>query len=211
MTATEVEQPIAGSSPLASVAHGRQPDRLADRLPSRAELLLLYTTVAVPIHTWAVLIFFHAVPAYLLRMSISSALSILAYALSLALIESLLVTGFLVFACLAIPEKFFKRYCVPQGAWVFWIIFIWGILAQFQNELLGWLNWNFTIYQAIIALWVTSFVVVLFGGSLLLRRRPGFVAGLRMIADKLSLLAGIYMSIDLVSLLVVFIRNLPGR
>lgn len=209
MSAPDRESP-SGSTPKVPVFPARQQDRLANRLPSRAEVMLLYAAAAVPIHTWAVLIFFHALPAYLLRMSIGSALSILAYVLSLALIESLLITGLLVFVCLALPEKFFKRYCVPQGAWVFWIIFSWGILAQFQNELLGWLNWNFTIYQVIITIWVISFVGVLFGGSLLLRRQPRFGASLQTIADKFSLLAGVYLALDLVSLLTVLIRNLSG-
>ena len=181
---------------------------LRQRLPDRAELGLIYSAVSVPIHTWAVLIFFHALPAYLLRMPVTSAASILAYVLSLALIESLLVTAVLVFVCLALPEKYFKRYCVPQAAWLIWVFFLWTLYPQFQNSVLERLEWNFTVYYAITILWAVTFVAFLFSGSLTIRRKLPFRDGLRTAAERLSILSALYLALDLCGIIIVLGRNL---
>jgi hypothetical protein len=181
---------------------------IAQRIPTAPERRLILAAVVVPLYTWAVVMFFNALPSYLLRMTIGSALSILAYVLSLALIESLLVTGVLFFVCLALPSRFFKDHCVPQGAVIIWVMFFWTIPVHFQKPFMDRIGWNFNIYYPVVVVWVVSIVAALFGFSYLVRRKPGFAATLVDIADRLTVLSSLYIFVSIISLVVVIIRNL---
>lgn len=178
------------------------------RLPNRTEASLLFTACAFPLYTWALLMYFHQLPNYLLRMSLPAALAVLAYVLVVALLDTLLAFSFLVFTCLALPDKFFKAYCAAQGALAFLVTFIWVIPVHFQNDILDRLGWNMPVYNRWVLVWIVTYLVALLGGSWLIRRSGRFEAVLVAFCDRLSILTSIYLSSSILGLAIVMIRNL---
>lgn len=178
------------------------------RLPNRREVGLLFAACAFPLHTWALLMFFHQLPAYLLQMSLGSALAVLAYALALALIESLLALGTLVLAAMALPRRVFQERRVALVALGFLMTFLWVIPVHFQTTILNRLSWNMIAYQALVMGWLLSYLSALIFFSHRLLRRGEFHQRVIAFFDRLSLLALIYLPIDVICLLVVIWRNL---
>jgi hypothetical protein len=185
-----------------------QPASVLRRLPNRAEAWTLYAAVSVPLHTWAAVAFFYQFPAFILRLTIWQTLATGAYLLVAELIESLLAFGFVCFVALALPDHLFKRHIIAQGVWGFGVMFVWLIAVHFQAQILAALAYNFTLYYALVTVWIASLLAVLLGGSLALRRRPALAAALTAFADRLGVLAGLYLALDVVSVIVVAARLL---
>jgi hypothetical protein len=152
--------------------------------------------------------FFHQLPNYLLRMSLPAALAVLAYVLVVALLDSLLAFGFLVFTCLALPDKFFKAHCTAQGAFAFLITFIWIIPVHFQNNILDYLRWNMSVYNRWVLVWVVTYLIALVGGSWLIRRLDRFEVALVAFCDRLSIFTPIYLFSSILGLVIMITRNL---
>jgi len=181
----------------------------ARRWPSRAEAWLLYAAAAVPVHTWAVLIFFHALPAYLLRLSLGNILVILAYGLVLALLESGAATALVALLGRVLPERAFSPYAKAQGIGLVWLAFLWLLPTHFQiagpeQRFLGLPLSNLLTLAWLVSLGLAA--VGLFAGLRHARAR----AWLTGIAGRFTLLAGVYLFLDWIALAVVVFRLLRG-
>lgn len=176
-------------------------------LPNHREVLLLYSACAFPLHTWALLMFFHELPAFLAQISVWEALAVLAYVLAMALIETLLTVGVLVIVAVALPQRVFKDRRPSLVALGFLVTFVWTIPVHFQNAILDRLTWNMGIYYRVVAAWVVSYLGVLIGLSIRLYRREDFIRQLSSFQDRLIPLALFYVPIDLLCIVVVILRN----
>jgi len=185
-----------------------QPSSLLRNLPTRAEWRLLYATTAIPVHLWAVLLFFYSLPAYLVRMNIWTMLGILAYVLALALLESLLVTAVLAVIALILPHRFFKQYFIPQGVLIILLSTLWLIPVHFAliNTAQVWLSPS--IDALLPTVWLISLVGALLGFSVLLRRRPGVARFLTDLAERFTILSTVYLGLDLFALMAIILRLL---
>lgn len=178
------------------------------RFLSRSEASLLFTACAFPLHTWALLIYFHQLPNYLLRMSLFDALAILPYPLVMALLDSLLVFGFLAFTCIALPNRFFKDHCVAHGAIYFFTTFVWVIPVHYQDKILALLDWEMHVYHYWVIVWVVSYLITISSASWLIRRSPQLETAMITFCDRLTILTTIYLCTDFLSLVIVMLQNL---
>ncbi len=185
-----------------------RPTSLLRNLPTRAEWRLLYATTAIPVHLWALLLFFYSLPSYLMRMNIWTMLGILAYVLALALLESILVSALLALIALVLPYRFFKQYCVPQGVLTILLLTAWLIPAHFAlvSTTGTWLSPS--LDALLPSAWLISLAGGLISGSLLLRRRPGLARSLTSLAERFTLLSTVYLVLDLCGLAAVILRLL---
>lgn len=179
------------------------------RWPIRAEAWRVYAAAAVPVHTWAVLIFFHALPAYLLRLSLGNILVVLAYGLALALLESAAVTALVALLGAMLPERVFSPYTKAQGIGLVWLVFLWLLPTHFQiagpeSDFLG-----LPLSNLLTLAWLVSLGLAVAGLFAWLRRSNGS-AWLTRIVERLTLLAGGYLFLDLIALAVVVFRLLRG-
>ena len=182
-------------------------DNLSQRIPTRGEVWTLFLVCVFPIHAWAVLMFLHEVPSYLLRMDLWDALGIFAYSQVFAFFESLIVVGAILFVCLALPSYFFRVKLVPLGAVFFLLSFVWLSPVHYQTQILTWLNWDMTIYQIGVALWIISYFLVVGGGVVLVFRKPSVEKGVNGFIERLVVLSVLYVLIDAISFLIVVYRN----
>lgn len=182
-------------------------DSLRNRIPTRQQALQLWLICTVPLHTWSIVMFFYKVPVYLNRADIGHILGVFSYTQAFALFESLVVWGFLLFVCLALPGRFFNERFVAQGALYYLLTFVWVIPAHYQMNILAMLSENMVTYQLLAALWVISFFAAMIGASIFLRRSPPFERAWLSFLDRFTPLAWLFVTTGVISIGVVILRN----
>jgi hypothetical protein len=179
-------------------------------------LWYLFSAVAFPIHVWAILLFLQDFSWLAERTNTWDAVGVGAYSLSLALIESGVV--FLVAALLGllISTKWDQITRVALMGTLVIIVSFWAILGQL------WFLWEWSLPTSWIValanqahplriLYLATFAIVFptvvvativqFSSSKINRLTYEFF-------DRLSLLITLYLFLDLVSIIIVIIRNL---
>lgn len=83
-------------------------DVLRKRIPTRAEIQLIFSLVVFIVFGWAIWIFLYELPAYLVSSHWGGIISQLLVRMASALFESLLITSLLVLLSFVLPSKWFR-------------------------------------------------------------------------------------------------------
>ena len=180
--------------------------RLRDKLPSRQEGLLVFSIVVFIDFTWMLYRFFYQVPSWLGYLKIWGVLVIAAYALSFALLESLIFMAFIVLLSLIFPARHMKDKFVVQGATLAVAIGMGAVLLQRKITIISRLEvWQILVFALAFLILLALLILV----SSLLFERFGVVAHLiYAAADRMTLFTYLYVSLGLLGLVVVVLRNL---
>jgi hypothetical protein len=172
------------------------------RFPSFTDILPLYALIAVMSYSWTVSKFLWKLPSWLLYLTPGEALSIFAYVMVSALLESMLILGVLLLASLILPGRIFKDAFVVRGTWFVMI---------FYGSLMIYLTLYADYQHALDAYWM----IWLAGSTLLgflaafLSMRLRFARSFALwISDRFIVFLFILIPVSMVSILVVLIRNL---
>jgi hypothetical protein len=164
-------------------------------------VLLVFAICAVPVHIWAFIALFRAIPSWILSMTVGEMAGIMAYPLAFALLESLLLLLGLVIAAAILPAKMYRDWFVSQSAGIVLLATAWAVFMQ--------------IYGADFRLWSSRGIfglipliasILLF--SFLNIRYPNLRKTLESIAGRLVILGVLYLLVDVVFLVVLIVRNL---
>ena len=92
---------------------------VADWLPDRRSLVLVFGSAAFLTYTWTVLVSFWKIPSWLFFLNASQIFSIYAYSFLVNLIESILLTAVAVFLRGIVPGRWWKDDFVPLSVITF--------------------------------------------------------------------------------------------
>lgn len=171
---------------------------------AKAEYFKLFLVCSIPIHIWAYINLFNDIPAMQLQMSIWRILSVASYVLAFALFESLLIFGLIFLICLLLPERLFGVKLIHLVAI---IVITVSILISFIHLYDYW-----EIDSLSFADWIVSWV--LFGLFItitllfFLTRYKRVQKGFQSVIDRLAILSLVYISLDILGLFVITVRNL---
>jgi hypothetical protein len=160
-------------------------------------LTQIFVYCAFPIHVWVLINMFRDVPSWLLYMRVWDLIGMVAYTLSMALFETLLVLLIAVLAGMVVPRRWVVDRYIPLIS--LWLLELSIMAIVFQHYIIRHLPKS----QIVIA-----FALILAFSSLILLRFPKAGAIFRWVADKLVILSVIYIFFDLLGLLVVIVRNI---
>ena len=183
-------------------------DLIKERIPGKRESLLLFVVCMLPVHIWAYVVFFYEVPGYILRMDIWELLRVLAYIQLVALGESVVFWVGILFINITLPTRFFRKKFLPSGIVVMLMIFIWIIPLHYQPLIFEKLEDNTGLYQILMLLWVLLIFGIMFGALRLIHRNQRFADCLSAIPERLTLLAIIFLVLDLFGFLLLVFRYL---
>lgn len=174
-----------------------------NRLPPRRDLLPVWATILFPVFSWSLIWFFQKMPGWQPFLNIGAILSILAYALGFALLESLIVLGVVVALAAILPARALRTRFAALGSTLVLASTFWTIIFQliFEPVILYWTGIEFIVWFG-LALVSILLAVVLVHRS---RRAQRIVTSL---ADRLTVFVYLYVPLGLVGLVVVLIRNL---
>jgi hypothetical protein len=179
---------------------------LSHRLPTRHETWLVFVVSVIPVHIWAWLVILNKVPSYLLSFSFGQIIAVLAYVLSLALFESLLLSLFPIFLAFLLPRRLFLDYFVAQSTLLVATLSAWFMIVQYRIQVVE--------NEPVVKLDPSSYLLALaclgifIALAIMLRYLPRWNTGLLGFADRLSVLSTVYVLIDLCALVIVVLRNI---
>jgi hypothetical protein len=176
---------------------------ISKRLPDRQEMVLVFIGCVFIIHVWAIVNLFYTVPAWLLRMNMGQLVGSSAYVLSFALMESILVWGFLLLLTLMLPNALLRKQFVAQSIGLVLVSAFFSIVLHF--------NYAFLVTRRIfipilVACFIALALVVLYWTG----RSERFDRAIRATLERLSVLSGIYLFFDAIAVLIVLARNIIG-
>jgi hypothetical protein len=179
------------------------------RLPVRADIIKVFNIVLFVVFSWSIRGFLFEIPAFLLYLGLPDISQILFYMLAFALLESVLVTGGLVFVSMILPSNWFKSGFAYKGFLIIVAATIGLILFQgyykigfFQNLMRN----DYSDFKPILAGLMIGILVlsILFW---LFHIRPHLQKYLSVLIEQFSVFGYIYLPLGVIGFLVVIMRN----
>jgi hypothetical protein len=170
------------------------------RIFSRENLALLFAVCVFSVHAWAIFRILNEVPAWLLRLDIWDMAGAAAYTMVFALLESVGFFSVVLILGVILPIPSFRRRFVSQASMFVLLTSVWAILAHLFGDRI-WYD-NAELYRW-LALYMASVVVL----HLLIDRMGRLAAAIHSFAERLVVVSGIYLALDLASILLFVLRN----
>jgi hypothetical protein len=180
--------------------------RLRNRLPERRQIWLVFSAVVFIVFSWTIFHALYQVPSWLYYMTVPGVLALFAYVLGFALLESLLVTGFLAFYCFILPPRWLKDHFAAAGLLLALLLTLAVYLlrsgfAQFPKMAL----WQLLGIPLGLLLGLALVAPLL---SWLLRRFPRLAGWLVAAGERLTIFSYFYVPLGILGWVLVLVRNL---
>ena len=185
---------------------------------TRADWFKLFLLTSFPLHIWTLLMAFRDVNWVAERTTMWDGVGFVAYALFYTLVESGLLFGFLALLSLLTPRNWDRTLRLTVLGSLGFILAGWSIIEQLI--LIVFYGRLRKLGMAAPRVFSPTWIPMLFLGILivlstalpiwLLRTKPGLRKGLDTIFDRLILLSGLYLFLDLAGIIVIIIRNTGG-
>jgi hypothetical protein len=141
-------------------------------------------------------------PGWLFYLDLWEITSILAYALTFALLESLVILLVFLIIAAIMPARLIHVRFVTIGTIAVLVTAAWTIFAQYNDHALR------EMPARILFFWLLLFLASLGGLYMLVWRQKWFAALVRALAERLSILLYIYLPLSLLGIVVVVLRNI---
>lgn len=175
-------------------------------LPSKQQIYLFFLAVLFPINFWAWIGFLRELPSYLLRLPIWNIIGILAYLLTIALVESILLFSFILLLSLLFPPVRTHFPGLPT-IWAYLTI-LWVLPFHYADSIVGFLP--FTGQTWFIGIWMFALPLSYLTAAILFQRNHRLDAVILGFLDRLSVLSAVYLVFNAAAVVIVFVRNLTG-
>lgn len=165
-----------------------------ERFPARKDWLPIFAVCAFAVHGWAIFSLLREIPSLLLRLGLGDLLGAIAYTLTFALAESLLFFALVFVLVGLLPHRWFRHHTVWMGT-------VLAVLLQYAS------------FLSILSAELSLFVAWLVGLGALLLIFFWLLRGDKMrlwldLVERVSVLAALYLVMDVFSVVVVVLRNL---
>ena len=160
-------------------------------------LTQIFVYCAFPVHVWALINMFRDIPSWLLYMPSGEVLASVAYTLSFAFIETLVVLLIVLFIGMLIPKRWVVEKYLPLASALLAVLAVMAIVFQ-----------HFIIHHLPKRNLVIGYALILAFTAVIVLRFPKVGDALRWVGERLVVLSFIYIFFDVLGLLIVIIRNL---
>ena len=181
-------------------------EHLESKLPSRQEVLPVFSVIVFIVFTWTLYRMFFQVPSLLFYLRVWDVLIISAYVLAFALFESMVVLGLLLIFSLVIPAKYFKDNFVAQGSTVVLMISMGAVAIQRKMNIVYNLEgWELILYPFVI---LVAVVFVIVSASYIYDRFKILPRIINTVAERMIVFVLLYVPLSILGMLLVFVRNI---
>jgi hypothetical protein len=172
------------------------------RVASTQELVSLFAVGAFPVYVWSILIVLSAVPAWIPRLNTWDLIGAIAYTQVFALIESIIVFLALLLLRIILPTRLVEDKFVALASMLVFMSTILAVRAHNTQEIFG------AEHVKQLVFWFATYLVSIGALFVLIYRYQSFERLIRSLANRLVILALVYASVSLASVVVVFLRNI---
>jgi hypothetical protein len=174
---------------------------LKEKIPPLHEIWNLYATIVFLIYGWTSVAFFWKVPSWLYFLNLGEIASIVAYALSSALLESVIILLAFVLASLVLPSSWLRNKFVIRGSIIFCSLTFWVILLTLIS--LIQLPTTTDVLTFVIGFPLTAGLGILLADrSLLFQRLMNFLS------NQLTIFLYLWLPLSLAGILILILRNI---
>jgi hypothetical protein len=203
--------------------------KLSELFPSKKEMYALLVVCSLPSHVWGMIQFLYRVPSYILDLKMAEILGVFSYNQVFILLEGLAVTAVLLAVSILLPYRLLRKHLLTRGTLFALITAIWFVLFNFHRDIVkallpGWgrllrflgstfeisIAWNeyYMLVYMFVSLWVASLPIAIHVSFRLASGKPKFGSWVQKLPDRLSVLFILFFLLDLVSIIIVFARNI---
>jgi hypothetical protein len=171
------------------------------RLPSRHDISYAYLAGLFPIQAWALFNSLNEAPAWSLKFNVWDLIGVFSYIEAFVLLESVVVFVPLLVLAALLPARWFRCSFVASCTAIVYVSAGWFILAHIHD---------FTVRDWTLRQFLPWFVAFLFSQGLILvlirnsRRLESMIVS---VVDRVAVLSILYLSMTLVAVFIVLIRN----
>lgn len=184
---------------------------IKSRLPSRDEILPVFSVIVFLVFSWALYRMFYQVPSWLGYLSIWNVLVLATYVLSYALFESLVILGFILFWCFLLPRRFFQDRFVVQGSSLVLALGAGAILIQRKIGVIYELALEeLILYPILVLAGIVVFLLLsawMFSRLEASRQLQIITRLITSLAERMVVFSYLYVPIGLFSWIVILVRN----
>ncbi len=178
-------------------------DTFKNRLPERQQLIYVFLAFAFASNAWALYDITQEFPAWILRLSIGELLGVVSHSLVFAFLDAVFIFLILVILSAILPASWLRNRFVSIGTAIAFITGVWFIFLHLNN-LISQRN------VTMIAIWAISYLAVLIATYVFIQRSEKVHKGIAGFIERLALLAGIYLVLDILGFIVIIVRNIGG-
>lgn len=175
---------------------------LKSRLPAFDAILPVFAVISFMVYGWTLVVFLWKVPSWMMFLTLGEILSVFAYSMTSALLESLAALAILLLASVLLPARWMRDVFVARGG----VAALFGLgsimLYMARLSVIGYAVLNYLFQWMWIALGLTLLLVFL------APRLRFVVRAVAWISDRLIVFLFLLVPISLVSVIVVIVRNL---
>jgi hypothetical protein len=181
---------------------------------SKQEIWTLFLIAAFPLHVWALILFFWDFSWIEERAGTWNAIGVGAYALVIALVESVFVLLVALLLGFLIPKVWSPKVRASTMALIIMLVSVWAILGQLYFIYAPNLTWLiltlkplsrslYMLYLVLVGIIVISFVIPIWFAL----SSQKFRKGLDAVVERVSFLTIFYLVIDVIAIIIVAWRN----
>ena len=175
---------------------------IKSRFASRDQLILLFAACVFIIHVWSIISVLREVPAWVLRLNFWDLIGVIAYTQVYALAESVIVFLILIFIAAILPAKLFRDKLVALGTMVVLISSIWFVFAHYYDHVIR--LWGLRQFLFVFLAFLVSILIP----YVLIQRYSKIADIVATIVERIAVLAYVYVFLDLISIVIIVIRNI---
>lgn len=149
---------------------------------------------------------FFQLPSWLGYLSIGNVLSLAAYVLMFALVESLVILGVLLLFGVILPAGWLRKDFAVQGSTLTGIAAFGAYLVQRKVGLLYKLSPEQLLVNALLIL--TGLILILVISAFIYQRLPLLRKWVHSLAERMTVFTYLYLPLGILSLAAVLLRNL---
>lgn len=167
-------------------------------LPSKASVISVYSIIAFMVYSWTLMTFFYTLPSWMKYLTTKEILIIFAYAMSVDLLESILVLAGILVLYYLLPKSLLKEDFRIHGTWL--AISGLGLLMLYflpSPDIKQWIGSPW--WWVVITLIVTVLITIFFSRLPFTRKFALFFQ------DRMPAFLAIFIPISIVSLLVIVV------
>jgi len=177
---------------------------LSARLPSREQILPVFAVTVFIVFTWTLYRMFWYIPSWLGDFDMLGVLSISAYVLVFAFLESAVIFGILLLIVILLPSKYFKDTFIPTGCTLMTIIGFSAFLLQRKMKIIYKLEfWQLILYPILL---LASIFVLIFILSWFYQRFEFLARIVNAIAERMTVFLYIYIPLSVLSFVYLLLR-----
>jgi hypothetical protein len=163
--------------------------------------VLVFVVCVIPIQVWSIINLLYEIPAWIKRLDVWELVGVVSYTQAFALLESGIVFIFLVLLSAILPARLYRDRFVETSFALVFSTAVWAILAHTYDESIR--LWGLKEFVPMIGLYLLSSVFL----YLIVNRFKFIGRFFRSFTERLAVLAYLYLFIDIISVIIVSIRN----